>query len=643
MCTPRALLAASFALCFVETAGSQSLTASSNLFLALDDVEITPNEHYAIVRQNRVDAYALVFDLTTGTLVSSPVTGGSLCGDVVDAVAVTDDRAIVLGGSQCVILDLTQVGTPNILLASQEVGTRPNDVAITPDGSIAAVRGGSPNAFTNQGQFLFDLQSGQMIGSRAGLPPLYPYSGPGVYSYDTDSVALTDAHVVMLSIIGQTSSTPMTRVTIWDLHPSAGAPSVVFETTVLNDLFGAPHDVAISPDGTHAAVRSEFRVAAFQLSGASSSLLWSQSPFQSSDAFQDEALDSIEATDTRIVTISRHVTPPSTESTQVDVFEWNGAQYFDIRPGSPHDLALTPDGSRAVVRTKAGVFEYPLYWLPPTPQLIPGASVAAPSSTVGFQDALDSIAVNDRLAVTLTHTADLLSTDVWFWFVLRPQLRLLAHRTIVGSRPIDVTITADGSKAIVTGTSSISVFHLATGGLVFEHRPIGPNHYYQWCDGVAASENKTVGIGQWAPQAGWIDMVDMTPFAASYCTGAPNSTGHSAAIAALGKASVSANSLKLTVSGVPPFANGRFVYGATQTNLPFGDGVQCVGLPSFGLRFQDANQAGAAFYPVNFGALSSAGAISPGATWHFQFIYSDLNSTGSGVNSSDALSITFVP
>lgn len=52
----------------------------------------------------------------------------------------------------------------------------------------------------------------------------------------------------------------------------------------------------------------------------------------------------------------------------------------------------------------------------------------------------------------------------------------------------------------MTGNATVSVFHLGNGGRSFEHRPVGPNSYYQWCDGVAVSADRVIGFGQFALQ-----------------------------------------------------------------------------------------------------------------------------------------------
>jgi hypothetical protein len=646
------VLAGLASLTFAPLGHAQSTLSTQINYLGLDDVEITPNQRYAVVRQNRSDQYALVFDLTTGQVVASPSSTSQLCGDCVDAVATTNTRAVVLGGDQATILDLTQIGIGNPVIAQPSVGYRPNDVAITPDGNIAVIRGGSTLAGGLGGSYLYELQGGTQIGFHAGEPPQYDYSGVYLPSYDTDSVAVTNQFAVVLSAIGSYTTTtpataPSTRVTIWNLNQGVGAPFIAFESGGLcadcADLPGAPHDVAITPDGLHAVVRSELRVGLYALNGASTGPVWSKPLSFNLGFFLDEALDSVEVTNDRIVTLSRLDQGASPSATQVDFFDMAGNQMFSRITGSPHDLGVSPDGTRALVRTRTGVFLYDITTLSAAPQMPILGSFAAPSSTYGYQEGLDSVAINNRYAVTTTHLPNLQDMRVYFWSIARGHLDFLASRVITNSRPVDLAISPDGEKVVVTGTASISVFHLATGMPAYEHHAIGANNWYQWCDGVAVSNDKAVGIGQWGAQSGWIDIADMTPIYTRYCAALPNSTGQSGHILALGNASVSANNLKLCAEGLPPRAHGRFVYGPTQTQIPFGDGYQCVATPAYGLRFLDANVSGAAALSVNYLMAQSAAMITPGSTWNFQFIFTDQNSSGFGINSTDGLSITFVP
>jgi hypothetical protein len=221
MSSHRLLLGGALALSALAPAlPAQTSLGSSTSYLGMDDVEITPDQRYAVVRHNHSDHYALVFDLATGQEIPQPFTPSFPCGDCLDAVAVTNSRAIVLGGVTCTILDLSV--NPPITIARPPVGQWANDVAITPDGTIAAVRGGhSKRCWDHRGTVSVRSRDGAQIGYWPGEPPEYDYDGTVDYSYDTDSVVVSNNHAVMLSIIGPQTLSPRTRVTIWDLHPAA--------------------------------------------------------------------------------------------------------------------------------------------------------------------------------------------------------------------------------------------------------------------------------------------------------------------------------------------------------------------------------------------------------------------------------------
>lgn len=645
MSSPRISAVPAFLAAFAATAGAQTLQSTANNLLAIDDVEITPDQRYAVVRENRSDHYVRVYDLATGLTVANPAVGSfsDLCGEVLDAVAVTNTRAIVLGGRRCAILDLTNLANP--VIAEPWVGTRPNDVAITPDGTIGVVRGGNTDGAAVGGTYLFRMSTGAQIGFAAGVAPRYDYGSGPTYSFDTDSVAVTNRYVVALSLAADVmAQQAMTRVAIWDLHPVSGTPVVILETGSgsRSDLLGAPHDVAITPDGLHAIVRSEEAVGVWTLANGTATRIFAGALTNDPGPFQDTAMDSVEVTNDFLVTLAN--VAGGTPQTQVEVIDWSGARWSGRIAGKPHDLALTPDGTRAVVRTGAGVALYRLTSLPPGGVLDPLDWLSAPSATNGYQSGLDSVAASNDFAVTLTQAPNLADMRAWFWSIARGRLELVSSTLIPNTRPTDVAISPDARTAVVTGNASVSVFHLGSGGRSFEHRPVGTNAFYQWCDGVAVSPDHAVGVGMDDFQGGWIDIVDTAPFSARYCTSNPNSSGRRASILALGKASVTSNSLKLCVDGAPRNARGRFVYGTTQTLLPFGDGVQCVGGMVFGMRFLQTNVGGSGFAPVNFaGQPNPAGIVLPGSTWNYQFVFTDQASPGFGVNSSDALSITFTP
>lgn len=643
--TSLALATAFLTLASVRSAEAQSLIAQSSggplpSPLGLDDVEITPDQRYAVIRENNSTVQFRVHDLATGARVSNPLSGG-LIGECLDAVAVTNSRAVVLGGYAAYVLDLTQV--PTGLVNALSVGLHPRDVAITPDGTIAAIRGGTPFLGVTNGLFLVDLATGAQLAAAPGTTNTY--SGATSTSWNIDAVAVSNQHAVFLST-PSASASGRTRVTIFTLHPSGGgAPVKSYETGGTLDLFGAPHDVAMSPDGLHVAVRSELNVAVFDLSNADApTLVFGKRLAGSPGPFEDTAMDSIEVTNTRVVTISRVTNPVLPQGAQVDVFDMSGTQRHDRMAGSPHDLAITPDGTHAIVRTSEGVTLYQIGNLGAGPVLPPLDHKPAPSAGIWYEGGLDSIEASDRNVVTLAQTPGLSGTIVHFWHIGNARLDFVAQRTIANSRPVDLQMTPDGAKVAVAGNSGVAYFHVETGMQTFDTHVVGPNPYYQWCDGVAVSDDKVAAVGQWGGQNGWYAFVDTTPYSTQYCTSTPNSSGQAATIRALGDGSVSNNNLKLFVEGAPQGARGRFVYGSSQQQVPFGDGFQCVGGSLFGLRLLDANVAGSAGLAVNYGAQTiPAGVIQPGSNWNFQFVFFDPQATGFGLNSSDALSITFAP
>jgi predicted outer membrane repeat protein len=132
----------------------------------------------------------------------------------------------------------------------------------------------------------------------------------------------------------------------------------------------------------------------------------------------------------------------------------------------------------------------------------------------------------------------------------------------------------------------------------------------------------------------------------SYCSALPNSTGASAAIGWSGSTSLFANSFTLLASGAPPLKSGLFFYGATQVNLPWGDGIRCVGGSLQRLAVLQTDASGSASFPLDFTlppASSGPHAILPGSSWNFQFLFRDPAGGPAGWNTTDALAASFCP
>ncbi|MCE9593058.1 MAG: hypothetical protein K8S98_02595 [Planctomycetes bacterium] len=132
--------------------------------------------------------------------------------------------------------------------------------------------------------------------------------------------------------------------------------------------------------------------------------------------------------------------------------------------------------------------------------------------------------------------------------------------------------------------------------------------------------------------------------AANYCISNPNSTGQAARISTGGSLSIADNSFTLTASSCIPNGFGLFFYGKTQTQVPFGAGVRCIGNPV--VRINPPNHAdalGTATRSIDLSAPpfdGGPGAIHAGETWNFQYWYRDV-ADPLGFNLTDGASATF--
>jgi choice-of-anchor B domain-containing protein len=134
----------------------------------------------------------------------------------------------------------------------------------------------------------------------------------------------------------------------------------------------------------------------------------------------------------------------------------------------------------------------------------------------------------------------------------------------------------------------------------------------------------------------------------NYCTAYANSAGPGAHIDRSGSTSIPANDFVLEVQGAVPSQFGLFFYGPEAIEVPFGDGVLCVGAGTSGLfRLlppMPSDGAGNASRHLDFTqppASDGDGKILSGSTWRFQYWYRDPAAGGTGFNLSDALAVMF--
>lgn len=122
----------------------------------------------------------------------------------------------------------------------------------------------------------------------------------------------------------------------------------------------------------------------------------------------------------------------------------------------------------------------------------------------------------------------------------------------------------------------------------------------------------------------------------SYCTATANSTTFAASISATGSTSVAQNDFTLSACSVPD-QFGVFYYGQSQENLPFGNGVRCVGGTVVRLPIiTPSNNA------VTYGVDLAAEGIVAG-TYDFQYWFRDPASGGAFFDLSNGIEVVFVP
>ena len=135
------------------------------------------------------------------------------------------------------------------------------------------------------------------------------------------------------------------------------------------------------------------------------------------------------------------------------------------------------------------------------------------------------------------------------------------------------------------------------------------------------------------------------PSPQNYCVLVPNSSGSPAVIGwSGGQPSVSQNNFVLEVADAAPLRAGIFYYGPQQIQVPFGNGVRCVGGSLFRLPVVITDNSGAASHAMDFtNPPQAAGQILPGSIWQFQFWFRDTLAGGAEFNLSDGLEVQFCP
>lgn len=134
--------------------------------------------------------------------------------------------------------------------------------------------------------------------------------------------------------------------------------------------------------------------------------------------------------------------------------------------------------------------------------------------------------------------------------------------------------------------------------------------------------------------------------ASKICDGAPNSAGPGATLRWSGEFRPDAGELR--VAGLPPNVLGMTLYSYGPNNLPFGNGVLCVGEPQWILARSRSDAAGQVHLDIaeqgeneDVRWLEFAWRSYGLDTWYFQYWYRDGAGGGAQHNLSDAIRVTF--
>lgn len=138
------------------------------------------------------------------------------------------------------------------------------------------------------------------------------------------------------------------------------------------------------------------------------------------------------------------------------------------------------------------------------------------------------------------------------------------------------------------------------------------------------------------------------PSPTNYCFSVPNSSGASGLIQASGSQSIFSNSLTLDAVNLPPLSLGYFIFSQTQgfsTGLGGGQGNLCLGGGIFRLSnfIQSSGFTGSVNFPLPFNGLPPGATIDPGETWNFQYWFRDASGGVATSNTTDGVSVTFIP
>lgn len=294
-------------------------------------------------------------------------------------------------------------------------------------------------------------------------------------------------------------------------------------------------------------------------------------------------------------------------------FSLNGNFLMEIGSGA-HPIAtarFAPGGSAAVVPDLSGVVPNPIPGFPPL------ATVDVTGLTLEFVTGTFNVDAAGNFATDITATA------LTGMVVVTP---------LVGAQTTTDLAGTAGTPSPITGSLTQSGMSL--------HLDSPQSNSFSFVDPGS-------GIGGSFQLVG--DLVGDANCAApsNYCVATMNSSGGPASMGFSGSTRIQDNALTLQASGLPLNKFGYFLMSETEFFLPNFAGSQgnlCIGAPQ--VRFNqfvlNSGQTGTMQLTLDNTALPQGAEFHPGALWHFQLWFRDVN-PGLTSNTTDGLKIVFCP
>lgn len=352
------------------------------------------------------------------------------------------------------------------LHSSYPIGTQPTDVVITPNRRVAIVRGTQNGA---EPLTFYNMRNGNKLTATGSGP-----TGTGVHVAISDAVAATNDRIVSIGSDTIENTTTVEILAI-DYTSGVGINYVGSYATSGPGEPGLASDIAITPDQTTAVITCRERILVVDLTAPTvvvteiSDLMngIGRPRFTYGDQ-KIQSADTVEVTDNyAVVAMTKlqdpgdgncsawrpivHVVDLGTNSLVLsEVFALDPEETWSCSPRWTHDLAITPDGSRAVVTATSedGGATTAVCQLEPTPQLQWEVPVQGGYYFRTQRHCVDSVAVSDTRAV-VAHRSSISVIDI-----TEPDPDFAVTRSVIpvlGDYPHDIGISTDGDHAIITG------------------------------------------------------------------------------------------------------------------------------------------------------------------------------------------------